>query len=391
MLVGAIVVVLVIVLALTLGGGPGPRHQSAGGRHRKAAGTPLSADWRGDGKAVTLAFGGDVHFEGVLADRLATDPSTALGSGAPALLSGSDVAVADFDSALTDSPTHCPEPAPVPYPFYTGPSALTAMAAAHLTAVSEANNHALDCGPAGLALGLSAATAASYPLIGVGKDAAEAYAPFRTTVRGQRVAVIAATQVLEPSLQSAWTASASQGGVASAFAVDQLVAAVQAARRTADTVVVYLHWGVEAHSCPVAQQATLARALVKAGADVVVGANAHVLQGAGYLGSAVVDYGLGNFAFYDTAPPETTTGTLLVTITGRHVDGVTWRPATLQGGVPVPVTGGAAARATRAWEGLRGCAHLAATASKSLATPASQSRPPPPAVVRTLSQNSGQS
>ena len=39
----------------------------------------------------------------------------------------------------------------------------------------------------------------------------------------------------------------------------------------------------------------------KAGADIVIGSNAHVLLGAGYLGSAYVDYGLGNFAFYDNS------------------------------------------------------------------------------------------
>ena len=80
--------------------------------------------------------------------------------------------------------------------------------------------------------------------------------------------------------------------------VDVLVAAVRAARLVSDTVVVYLHWGIEGHTCPSSDQRALAQALVLAGADVVVGSHAHRLLGGGRLGSAFVDYGLGNFAFY---------------------------------------------------------------------------------------------
>ena len=61
-------------------------------------------------------------------------------------------------------------------------------------------------------------------------------------------------------------------------------------------------------ACPNPQQEPLAQQLVKAGADIVVGTGAHVLLGGGYLGSAYVDYGLGNFAFYDDTAPETDSG-----------------------------------------------------------------------------------
>ncbi len=78
--------------------------------------------------------------------------------------------------------------------------------------------------------------------------------------------------------------------------------------------------------------------MVKAGADIVVGTHAHVLLGGGYLGSAYVDYGLGNFAFYDNSPPENASGTLLVTATGRHIDKVIWRPAVIVDDLPQPLS-----------------------------------------------------
>src|SRR5208283_1223418 len=100
-------------------------------------------------------------------------------------------------------------------------------------------------------------------------------------------------------------------------------------RRSADTVIVYVHWGTETQACPNPQQEPLAQQLVRAGADIVVGSEAHVLLGGGYLGSAYVDYGLGNLAFYDDTPPETDSGSLMITAEGRRVTAAVFRPATI--------------------------------------------------------------
>ena len=53
------------------------------------------------GKAVTFAFGGDVHFPAgtTLGDRLAADPADALGPTVPALLSGVDLSMVNLESA----------------------------------------------------------------------------------------------------------------------------------------------------------------------------------------------------------------------------------------------------------------------------------------------------
>src|SRR5690606_4017424 len=111
-------------------------------------------------------------------------------------------------------------------------------------------------------------------------------------VRGHRIAVLAATQVLDSHLIEEWTAGPGKPGLASAKRVDRLVEAVRAAAAGADTVVVFLHWGIETHTCPAPRQQELAHALVEAGADIVVGGHAHRLQGGGRLGDAVVHYGL---------------------------------------------------------------------------------------------------
>jgi poly-gamma-glutamate capsule biosynthesis protein CapA/YwtB (metallophosphatase superfamily) len=318
--------------------------------------SPTSAAWRGNGHRVVLAFGGDVHFEGALGVRLADSPASALDGAVSTLVSGANVSMVNFESALTYG--GCPDPQPKAYVFHAPPSALTAFKAAHVSLVTEANNHGEDCGLAGLRQSLAIARAAHYPVIGIGDNAAQAFRPYRPVVDGQRIAIFAATQVLDADLASAWTATADQPGLASAYQQSELVAAVRAARRNSDTIVVYLHWGTETQQCPNALQEPLAAALVKAGADIVVGAHAHVQLGAGYLGTSLVDYGLGNFAFYDTTAPETDSGTLLVTATGRHIDHYQWRPAMIESGLPEPLHGTDAAAAVERWNGLRACTNL---------------------------------
>jgi hypothetical protein len=169
---------------------------------------------------------------------------------------------------------------------------------------------------------------------------------------------------------------------------------VQQVRRTADTVIVFVHWGTETQACPNPQQEPLAQQLVKAGADVVVGSGTHVLLGAGYLGGAYVDYGLGNLAFYDDTAPETDSGTLVLTARGRHITGAVWRPATILNGVPQPLTGTPATAAVTSWNAARSCTNLSTTPSASLTTMRGETvpfvaPPAPPATTTTTAVGSG--
>jgi poly-gamma-glutamate synthesis protein (capsule biosynthesis protein) len=170
--------------------------------------------------------------------------------------------------------------------------------------------------------------------------------------------VIAATQVLDASLIDAWTATPEQPGLASAKRVDRLVQEVQAARTVADTVVVFLHWGTETHTCPNPSQLTLSQQLVDAGADVIVGGHAHRVQGGGRLGGAVVHYGLGNFAFYSGSGEGARTGVFTVTVTGRRVDGYQWIPGRIVDRRPEPLADAAAVDSLAHWDELRNCTNL---------------------------------
>ena len=295
--------------------------------------------------------------------------------------------MANLETALTNGT--CPDPQPKQYVFYAPGSAINAFQGAGVTLVTEANNHGEDCGQAGLQMSLAAKAQTGYTVLGIGQDAAAAFAPYLTTINGQKIAIIAATQVIDSDLQSAWTATSTQPGLASAYDVPDLVRAVESARKVADTVIVFLHWGTELDACPNPDQEPLANVLVRAGADIIVGSHAHVLLGGGYLGTAYVDYGLGNFAFYNDPPPTNQSGSLVITATGRHIDNVTWRPAIIQDELPQPLTGAAAASALQSWEAARSCTDASSAPTTSLATSATETSQPSPAITQQLSVDSG--
>ena len=317
---------------------------------------PAGGDRQPTGEPVTMAFGGDVHFEGSVRSRLLADPGSTF-DGVDRLLRRADLAMVNLETAVTDGG----DPEPKEYVFRAPQSAWRALEAGGVDVVSLANNHGLDFGPEGLEDTLEGAERAGMPLVGAGSDAAAAYAPWRTTVQGQRIAVLGATQVLDSFAIDRWAAGPGKPGLASAKREDELVEAVRAAREGSDTVVVMLHWGVEGQQCPQAPAEDLAQTLVEAGADVVVGSHAHVLQGSGYLDGAYVHHGLGNFLFYSSGGGlNTRSGVLTLTLAGRAVTDARWDPAVLEGGRTTPLTGAAAERARSVQEALRDCTGLAA-------------------------------
>ena len=354
----AVLLAAFVVGALVLGTGrdrPATTIDQPSAAAAAAEETTATTAPRDEGPEITLALAGDTYFQGPLAGRLAADPETAL-AGVEPMLAAADLALVNLETAVGEDG----RPEPKQYTFRAPPAALRALRAAGIDAASMANNHALDYGPEALPETLAAEQVTGFPLIGIGADEDEAYAPFTTDIRGRRVSVLAATQVLDKSLVGSWTATTEQGGVASARRAHRLTAAVRAASQSSDTVVVFLHWGVEEQSCPTDDQRALASAVVDAGADVVVGSHAHRLLGGGFMGNAYVHYGLGNFAFHPRDAEAARTGVLELRVDDGGVTDARWRPGRIDGGTRLPrlLEGGAAAGELAHWEGLRACTGL---------------------------------
>ena len=317
-------------------------------------------------RPLTIAVAGDVHFEGVLRSRL-DDPATAL---APVTgpLAAADLAIVNLETSVGAGGR--PDPTKR-FTFQAPPTAFRALAEAGIDVASLANNHVLDYGRRpldGMFASIAGAREADPPLavVGIGRDAEEAFRPARSKIRGSVVATLAATlastdPTADPTGQ--WAATADSPGTADAVDPRRLLRAVAAADDSADVVVVYLHWGVQGTGCPTEGQRDLARDLVGAGADVVVGSHAHQLQSDGRLGRGYVAYGLGNYAWYTPTP---TTGVLTLTVRppaspegrARVVD-TAWAPARIGGdGLPRPLSADDAAAFEAERDALRQCAGL---------------------------------
>jgi poly-gamma-glutamate synthesis protein (capsule biosynthesis protein) len=304
---------------------------------------------------LTLAFAGDVHFTGRTAGLLA-HPDTAFGP-ISSVLSAADFSMVNFETAVTARGTAQPKT----FHFRAAPAGFTAIRAAGVDVVTMANNHVLDYGQVGLADTLAAAGNAHFPYVGIGATANAAWAPYLTQVKGKWLAVLGVSQVAE--LADSWVATPTRPGEAHAIDLNRTLAAVREAKEQADVVIVYMHWGTEGESCPDADQKALAAKLAGAGADIIIGAHAHVLQGSGWLGKTFVAYGMGNFVWWMNSY-STETGVLRLTLHPDTPLTADFVPAVVSGtGQPVVATGAAGTRIAQRYAGLRACAGLAAASS----------------------------
>ena len=162
-------------------------------------------------------------------------------------------------------------------------------------AVTLANNHVLDAGPAGLEDTLSACSRAGLMVVGAGLDLASAEEPLQVAVRGIRISVIACAE-REFSIAGSATPGAAP---LDPWKTPELV---RDAARTADTVIVVVHGGNEFATLPRPGLVAACRALVAAGAHAVVCHHSHVAGPVEVFRGAPIFYGTGNFLF-PSAPP----------------------------------------------------------------------------------------
>jgi poly-gamma-glutamate synthesis protein (capsule biosynthesis protein) len=91
---------------------------------------------------------------------------------------------------------------------------------------------------------------------------------------------------------------------------EQVVADIKAARQIhqAYVVIPFMHWGVEDEPYATTRQQRLARLMIDAGADAVVGSHPHVTQNTEFYKGRPIVYSLGNFVFDGYTSLENTTG-----------------------------------------------------------------------------------
>jgi len=248
-------------------------------------------------REVTIAATGDILFHGrVVAGAREHGGGAGLGralAGLAAAIEPEDLAVANLEVPLT---TEVVPLAGGRLPILGAPAELAqALSSAGVDAVSVANNHAYDQGTKGIALTLAALRRSGIAAAGAGPTPEAARRGVVVDRGGLRVALLAFTA---PVNRLPRRRGDEDHHVARMTPEADVLHAISEARRSADVVVVSAHWSRDFVETPTRAQQGLARRMVDAGADVILGTGPHLLQRVERVpsprGEAVVAYSLGN-------------------------------------------------------------------------------------------------
>ncbi len=309
--------------------------------------TPARAEVPERGPSVRLLFVGDLMLDDGPGRTIAAggDPLAAFDPW----LRVADVRIGNLELPVARSGTPLDNKI---YTFRADPAALRVLKG-RFDALAVANNHSGDYGPDAFLETLDHVRAAGILPFGGGRNLHEAHRPLWLERGGLRIAVLSYNEFKPRRFE----AGPDWPGIA--WSEDsQVVADIRAARRAgADLVIPFMHWGWEIEPGPDARQRALARLMIDAGADAVVGGHPHVTQGADvYRGKPIV-WSLGNFVFDGFDQPAAREGWLLeLTLDRRGVR--TWHTVLArmdEAGTPTPDLGVPTPCGRRAWPAVRTC------------------------------------
>jgi poly-gamma-glutamate capsule biosynthesis protein CapA/YwtB (metallophosphatase superfamily) len=250
---------------------------------------------------VHLAAVGDVMLDRALGDAIRAGEISYPFAEVVDTLVSADLTVGNLESALGDQGA----PANKGYTFRAPPAAAQTLAMAGFDLLSLANNHALDYGPTALMQGIDLLQQQGIDTVGAGANKGAAHAPHIRNSNGLMLAFLAYVHVpveVRGFDTQTWAATTASPGIAWAEP-ETIQADIAALHQQADMVIVLLHSGYENVLQPSPPQVEAAHAAIDAGAQLVIGHHAHVLQGIEFYEGGVIVYGLGNFAFEGSGGP----------------------------------------------------------------------------------------
>ena len=158
-----------------------------------------------------------------------------------------------------------------------------------------ANNHVYDFGHDAFIDMLDYFKKYKIPAIGAGHNLEEASKPYNVVINGYKFSFLNCTRA-EKNIMTPGADENSEG-VLRCYDTTNMVNAIKTARTNSDYVIANVHFGKEGSHSLEDVQIKSAKEYIDAGADMVVGHHAHVLQGIEIYKDKPIIYNLGNFIF----------------------------------------------------------------------------------------------
>jgi poly-gamma-glutamate capsule biosynthesis protein CapA/YwtB (metallophosphatase superfamily) len=192
--------------------------------------------------------------------------------------------------------------------FRGNPEYIALLKSAGINGVSLANNHACDYGTAGLLDTIVKLTESGIDSAGAGFDIESARLPLTIAINGIKIAVLAYTDI---AFEDSY-AGKDNPGIAKAK-LESIKEDIKHYKTINDFIIISLHWGIEYSEYPEAKEIKSAHAIIKSGADAIIGHHPHIFQGIEIYEGKPIFYSLGNFIFGSIN--ENATENILVEIT----------------------------------------------------------------------------
>ena len=181
------------------------------------------------------------------------------------------------------------------YTFRAKPERLSIYGEMGIDLVTLANNHVYDFGQDAFLDMLDAFDNYKIPRIGAGHNIEEAMKPYYFVVNGYKIAFVNATRaekyIMTPEAKD------DSPDVFRCYDPTNMENLIKEVKKESDYVIAIIHFGKEGSHDLETEQVESAKKYIDAGADIVVGHHAHVLQGVEIYNDKPIIYNLGDFIF----------------------------------------------------------------------------------------------
>lgn len=191
------------------------------------------------------------------------------------------------------------------YTFRAKPERVEILHMLGVDAVTMANNHVYDYGKDAMLDTFAVLEDAGIPYFGAGRTLQDAMEPLYIEADGKTIALVAASRAEKNKMTP--QATESEPGILRCYDTELFLQTIKKAKESADFCIAFVHWGTEYSYELEKVQLSTGKEYLDAGADVIIGAHSHCLQGMEYYDGKPIIYSLGNYWFN-----EKTLDTMLV-------------------------------------------------------------------------------